>query len=251
MGQIDFQRYRHLTFEDFKKLALDPSLPEYERIGFPAEYRRGFDALILSEMRAKVPALDRHGARVIDLGCGCGALVRKVMKHARSRGVELTLVDSKEVLDQVPDVPGVRKLPGRFPSCLPELLSAVPDADGVLCYSVLQHVFFEGSLFDFVDKACLLLGHQGTLLLGDIPNVSRWFRFFSSPKGLEYHKKHGGGRRRPKPPSSGALDRGLDDSVVLGMMMRYRGLGYDAFVLPQDPRLPLSGRREDLLVVRP
>jgi len=43
----------------------------------------------------------------------------------------------------------------------------------------------------------------------------------------------------------------IDDSVLVGMLMRARNAGFEAYLLPQSPELPMANRREDLLIVRP
>ncbi len=43
----------------------------------------------------------------------------------------------------------------------------------------------------------------------------------------------------------------LDDAVVLGILARCRAAGFDAYVVPQAPDLPMANRREDILIHRP
>ena len=43
----------------------------------------------------------------------------------------------------------------------------------------------------------------------------------------------------------------IDDGVVLGLVTRARNFGFDAYVVPQAPDLPMANRREDILIVRP
>ena len=49
-----------------------------------------------------------------------------------------------------------------------------------------------------------------------------------------------------------AIETGfLDDAVLLALVMRARAAGFHAWLVPQDPQLPMANRREDLLVERP
>ena len=43
----------------------------------------------------------------------------------------------------------------------------------------------------------------------------------------------------------------IDDSVVAAVLSRARLQGYDAYVMPQSPDLPMANRREDILIIRP
>jgi hypothetical protein len=43
----------------------------------------------------------------------------------------------------------------------------------------------------------------------------------------------------------------IDDGVVLGLLMRMRQAGFQAFIVPQAAALPMANRREDMLIIRP
>src|SRR5689334_7532847 len=53
----DFSRFENLTFEQFRRLALDARLSKYEKIGFPDSYREGLEALIFEDIRSKLTNL--------------------------------------------------------------------------------------------------------------------------------------------------------------------------------------------------
>jgi hypothetical protein len=122
--------------------------------------------------------------------------------------------------------------------------------DAVIVYSVLHYVYAEADVGVFLDRAVELLAHGGAMLIGDVPNVSKRKRFFSSPAGIEFHKRFMGTDEAPVVDDRVEPDK-IDDSVVLGLLERARGAGCDAYVLPQRLDLPLANRREDILVVRP
>jgi hypothetical protein len=41
----------------------------------------------------------------------------------------------------------------------------------------------------------------------------------------------------------------IDDAVIVSLLLRCRLAGFDAYVLPQGPDLPMANRREDVLIV--
>ncbi len=43
----------------------------------------------------------------------------------------------------------------------------------------------------------------------------------------------------------------IDDGVMLGILARVRGFGFDSFLLPQRADLPMANRREDILILKP
>ncbi len=238
-------------FEGFRERATDASLSPYEKIGFPNEYRAGKADAILDDIAGKLSNLANSGAAVLDIGPGCSDLPVALMKRCAVKSQRLVLVDSGEMLDQLPDSPGAVKLPGSFPDCLDRVADAQRRFDAILVYSVVQYVFAESNLWRFIDSAASLLADGGQLLLGDIPNASRRKRFLASEAGRAYHRRHFGDRPFPGVEFNQLEHGQIDDAVVLGILARMRAAGFDAYVLPQDPALPMANRREDILICRP
>jgi hypothetical protein len=244
---IDWSRFDGLTFDAFRRLALDSTLSDSERVGFPDALRAGTEARILESI---ADALGLDKARelvVVDIGCGCSLLVRGLIELCRDRGHELVLVDSDEMLSQLPNT-AARKVPGRFPDMAAQLDGYLGRADAVVVYSVLHHVFIEASVFEFVDAALSLLAPSGVMLIGDIPNVSKRTRFFSSEAGAAFHRAF---MSTDLDIEINAFERGkIDDAVVLALVARARAQGFDAYIIPQPDDLPLANRREDILMRR-
>jgi cyclopropane fatty-acyl-phospholipid synthase-like methyltransferase len=245
-------RFADLDFESFRRMACDPSLSAAEKIGFPDDYRAGHEARILADVMAKLPALGLKGSRVLDIGPGVGELARRLIGHCGALEQHLTLVDSDEVLQNLPAAPHVVKRAGRFPrECLEWLPESRESIDALLVYSVFHYIFTEGNVFDFLDRALALLAPGGAMLIGDIPNVSMRKRFFASAAGVEFHRRFTGRSEDPTVAFNCVEPGKLDDAVVLAVLARCRAAGFDAYVLPQHPSLPLANRREDVLVRKP
>jgi SAM-dependent methyltransferase len=239
-----------LTFADFRRMATDDSLSQYEKIGFPDSYRDGLEERIFEDILAKLPALTARGSRVLDIGPGCSGLPRLLLELAGARGHQVTFVDSLEMLDHHPDLPFLTKVPGSFPDTAALPADARRGIDAILVYSVLHYVYAEGDVEHFLDRAIDLLAHGGTLLIGDVPNLSKRRRFFSSPAGIDFHKRF---MNTDEPPEvgEGPEPGKIDDAVVLRVAQRARAAGCDAYVVPQRADLPMANRREDILVIRP
>jgi hypothetical protein len=245
----NLKQFENLTYDDFRRMADDESLSRHEKVGFPDEYRQGREAAIFADIKGKLPALEEHERTVVDIGPGCSTLPHLLIDLCRRRGSRLTLVDSAEMLGQLPDDPLVRKVPGHFPDEV-ALEDHEATADVVLVYSVLHYVVAEGGLQPFLERALALVAREGSLLLGDIPNVSKRRRFFTSPRGIAFHRAFTGDDSLPElePQNEASI---IDDSVILEILWRARGQGYDAYVVPQHPDLPMANRREDILITRP
>jgi hypothetical protein len=246
----DVTRFEDLSYEDFRRLALDQSLSGHEKVGFPLSYREGKEQAILDDLTAKVPALKSREKLIVDVGPGCSPLALAIIELSRRAGHRLVLIDSPEMLAQLPEEAFVRKVAGRFPEDDP-LADLSGRVNGLLVYSVLHYVFVEGNAWGFVDRALELLAPGGTLLLGDVPNVSKRRRFFASEAGISYHRAYTGTNTRPDLGDGGVGHGRIDDAVVLGLIARARAAGFDAYVVPQPAELPMANRREDIVVTRP
>src|SRR5262249_41654551 len=119
---VDYQRFERLTFDDFRRLAVDASLTPVEKVGFPQSYRAGKEEAIFSDIVAKLPGLSDRGRVVLDIGPGCSDVARRLIAHCDVNRHNLLLVDSAEMLTLLPDPSFVRKYAARYPQC-PEVMA--------------------------------------------------------------------------------------------------------------------------------
>jgi hypothetical protein len=243
--------FANIGFEDFRQFARDPTLSKYERIGFPDQYRAGHEAAIFADIRSKLTLLDTDSRMVLDIGPGCSDLPVMLIDHCRTKQHKLHLIDSAEMLALLPADLFITKIPALYPNC-PETLEALRgQVDVILCYSVLHYILIDTAFFRFLDTSLLLLAPEGQMLIGDIPNISKRKRFFASETGVRFHQKFMQTMERPKVEFNNIEHDQIDDAVVFSLLQRARAQGFHAYVLPQDPNLPMASRREDILIVRP
>lgn len=246
------ERFRNLGFEDFRRQARDPALSRHEKVGFPDSYREGYEDRIFADIRCKLTNLERKGQQVLEVGPGCSKLPLSLMELCREQGHRLVLIDSMEMLDLLPDGPSITKLAGRFPGdCREALEPYLGRVDVLLVYSVFHYVFVEGSVFDFLDSSLALLREGGQMLIGDVPNVSKRKRFFTSSAGVRFHQQFTGTDETLRVEFNSLESQQIDDAVLSSLIARSRLAGFDAYWLPQPAGLPMANRREDLLVYRP
>jgi len=237
-----------LSFEDFKKLAKDDSLESFEKVGFGVVHRAEKEKFIFHDIKNKV--LDKGNIEIIvDIGCGCSKPVLDLIdfcKIERERVKELVLVDNKEMLDNIKDENFIKKYAVKFPD--DKLIKKYKGkVDVVIIYSVLHHVYFHQNFIEFLDNAVALLKESGRLLIGDIPNNSKKKRFLSSTFGREFHKNFSG----EYPKEIKCIDfkeKELQDDLIFMILQRYRLMGYETYLLPQNKNLPLCYTREDILI---
>lgn len=250
--QSSLERFMKLGFEDFRRMALDNSLSCYEKIGFPNEYREGLEELIFEDIKEKLSLSEGNQKVILDVGPGVSGLPHFLINLCRERQHTLFLADSPEVLSHLPNEHFIVKYPGFYPKETPELFSKyVGKVDVILCYSVFHYIFIEGNIFDFLDKSLSLLAEGGKMLIGDIPNISKRKRFFSSANGIRFHKKFMQCQEAPDVKFNKIEIEKIDDAVIFSILSRCRNFGFDAYIVPQKDCLPMSNRREDILIRRP
>lgn len=252
MSDEKFRLFKDLTFNQFKELAQDPSLSCYEKIGFPDSYRKGKEAIIFEDIVRKLRNLKRDNQVVVDIGPGCSELPLFLIELCRKHGHTLILIDSKEMLDLLPNGPFIKKIPAFYPNDCDQLFHAyAAKVNAVICYSVLHYIFLETSIFTFVDRSLDLLAEEGEMLIGDIPNISKRKRFFSSNNGTRHHQQFTKTTEVPDVSFNRTELGKIDDAVILSLILRSRSAGFDAYILPQNRDLPMANRREDILITKP
>lgn len=250
MSLADQRRFADLTYDDFRRLAMDASASAAERVGFPDGYRAGYERVILEDIQRKLPVLSvARQATVVDIGAGAGDLAVLVRELAETAGHRLVFVDSDEVLAHHADDPRLLRVAGPFPDCAARL-GLVGEVDALLVYSVIQYVPAD-ELIGFLDAALALLAPGGRLLIGDVPNASMRERFLRSEAGRSYHRAYVGRDEDPDVDAIRPQPGDITDDTVAGVIAHARGAGFHAWVVPQASDLPMSNRREDVLIERP
>ncbi len=247
------QQFEELDFDGFKNLAKNNKLSKYEKIGFPDEYRKGYEEAIFADILTKLGLNTESnvaGKTYVDIGPGCSDLPFMLIDFFKTKKVNIVLCDSAEMLDLLPKGKNIKKEEGYFPN-IKGLEKYNNKADYVVSYSVFHYIAFSSCIYKFIDTALNMLNHGGIFLIGDIPNFSKRKRFFASPAGITYHQNYTQSKTLPKVDFN-TLDNGkIDDGMLLGIIARYRNAGYDVYLLPQASNLPMTNRREDIVIYKP
>lgn len=244
-------KFDGIGFSDFRRMARDTTLTPNERIGFPDSYRKGLEPAIHADIKAKIPNLQNEGVTVLDIGPGCAALPRLLIEDCNSRAQRLVLIDSLEMLSQLPDAPNIVKIPGFYPDCVDGSDDWTGKFDAIICYSVFHYIFVEARFWRFIDLSIRLLAPGGQMLIGDVPNVSKRKRFFASTAGIAFHQDFMKTSEAPVVEHGVVEDDRIDDAVIMAVIMRARAQGCDAYWLSQPPHLPMANRREDIVISKP
>lgn len=245
------EKFKNLSYNDFKELANDDSLSKYEKIGFPDDYRKDKESFIFQDILEKFNISNASGKTILDIGIGCSDLASMIIEFTKNEKMSLVALDSEEMIKLLPDSNHITKISGYFPDETQDLISEYQEkVDYILCYSIFHCVFYNTCVFKFIDSAVSLLKPGGKLLLADLPNISKRKRFFSSPAGVMYHQNYTNTNTIPELNHLILEPTHIDDGVIFGVLQRYRNFGYETYLMPQGINLPMSNRREDILIVK-
>lgn len=247
----NYRRFSDLSFNDFRKMAKDSSLSCYEKIGFPNLYREDKEGLIFEDIISKLPLLLNQNKVILDIGSGCSQLPLMLIELCKRNQHTLILMDSEEMLSLLPDEPFIIKIAGYYPNSDYLFNQFCGKIDVILTYSVFHYVFTESNIWGFLDRSLELMAEGGEMLIGDIPNVSKRKRFFSSSNGVKFHQDFMKTTETPQIVFNNIERHQIDDSIILALINRARNQGFDAYIMPQRQDLPMANRREDILIRNP
>lgn len=244
--------YDGYNFEKFKELALDTSLSQYEKIGFPDSYRENTEKYIFSDILAKCDNLKKKkNLTVLNIGPGCSNLEKIISKYCAIKKHNQIMVDSHEMLALIEDNEYKIKVPGKFPNIYENLKAEYNHFDVIICYSVLHYFYCDENFFHTIECILDLLKEGGQCILGDIPNIDKRKRFFSSNTGINFHKKFMKTTENPIVKFN-CLDKGvIGEPLLFSIIHKCHASGFDAYIVPQDERLPFSNRRDDIIIRNP
>src|SRR5687768_10541125 len=92
-----------LTYKRFQDLAKDKTLSSYEKIGFFDSLPKGKEYAIIQDILNTMPNLHKKSQVVVDIGCRCSDLPFLLIEQCKKHTHPLILIDSKEMLNHLPD----------------------------------------------------------------------------------------------------------------------------------------------------
>ncbi|MDO8788867.1 MAG: class I SAM-dependent methyltransferase [Sulfuritalea sp.] len=203
------------------------------------------------------------GAKILDVGCGCGNFTDNMILLAQEKSLALTLVDFPEVMDalrsqysQAELGSDISLIAGAFPDGLDADFLSGQRFDYILMYNMIQ---CSGQPVELIRAAARLLAPYGCLFVGDVPNVNRKGRFLASAKGRVFDAAYKKLTLEQLPVYTSHEDfvtqcqvgnTSVNDGLVVTVFTEFRKAGYDVFVLPQPMAFPFSFTREDILIRR-
>lgn len=235
-----------VSFKNYAAVAENGDLHDTEKAGRYA-FQADAERCLLTELLNKLDLQPTD--QLLEIGCGPGNLIIP-LAHFVAHAVG---IDNQAAIDRLharaPLAANLEGIAGDF------LTLQIPNGrfDKILIYSVLHYLSSADEAILLLDRALSLLAPGGRLLLGDLPNQDRKRRFGASGVGQRTAQKwqnnlatHGSHAFDNLPADPCLIT--IDDKLILRLISHIRKKGYEAYLLPQDKRLPFGYTREDILV---
>ena len=188
----------------------------------------------------------------LDIGCNVGNILIPLSKSVKS----ITGMDHPECISMLKKrnlTKNIRLIGGDFMK-----YKFQNKFDKIIIYSVIHTLDNNKEIKKFINRAISLLKCGGSILIGDIPNISTKKRFLSSEIGRKYNldwkKKFSLTKRdmefQETILNNVSLSHIIDDHFIMELIKNLRKKNYNAYLLPQPKYLPFGRTREDLLIVK-
>lgn len=236
----------HSSFLNFEMLAGKDDLSDIVISG-RYEFQKESEKYVIVDIKKKLELSQNDS--LLEIGCGTGNLLIPLSADIKkAHGI-----DNHNAISRLIKRDPTRKIDttiGTFQDAhLQNYFSKI------LIYSVIHYLSDLDEVIQFIKKALSLLEPNGTVLIGDIPNIDKKKRYLDS-KTYQGNKdewnllveKFSGVKELA---STVSVDQSLikiGDKEILELIRCIRDHGFEAFLMPQPLDLPFSYTRDDILI---
>jgi ubiquinone/menaquinone biosynthesis C-methylase UbiE len=236
-----------ISFENFGLLA--QNLTDFTQIAGRYDFQKEAESLVIFDILQKLKL--KPSDHCLDIGCGTGNILLPLSFFIKS----ITGLDNSHVIAALNkrisvELTNIELISGNFLD-----IDLKETFDKILVYSVIHYLESKEEVLEFINKASRLLKPGGKLLVADIPNLSKKKRFQNSSYGNKFEKEWAKKTAIQSEPSRQniKLEKDnenvlLDDYLILSVLEEARIKGFNSFLLPQSPDLPMGYTREDILI---
>ena len=237
--------YQKISNKIYSNLAVNNNFGSSEKAGRYISHS-GLEKGIFNDIKIKLNL--KKDDKLLDIGCGCGPLVDLLIKYCNKKKIHLTLCDIPDVIDILKKkylkYKNIHFLNGEFQN-----IKFKKKFNKILCYSVIQCV---NKPRIFYKKILDILTVDGKVLVGDLPNVNRKYRFLKSSFGKKFEEKRL--KKKIKFNDLQAFlkitkqNKLINDRFIEYILRYSKKKGRNCFLMKQSNKLPFSYTREDILI---
>lgn len=186
---------------------------------------------------------------IFDIGTGDGRIIEYLSTKCKSA----TTIDSEEIINKITKKKKIKYLKGNIHEKGKKIKKRF---DKILVYSVVQYFHNLDEVIIFINLCLKLLKNSGMILIGDIPNDDMKLRYQNTKN---YQKQ----RRifdKKKENNMSNLEKNFfltknqiktvkfSDKKLFFLLKKFNNINCEAYILPQNKKLPYSVKRVDLLI---
>ena len=184
----------------------------------------------------------------LDIGCGLGNLSDYFIKYCVKNKINLTLCDIPEIIDiqkkKYSKFENINFLDKEFQN-----IKIKKKFNKILCYSVIQCVNDPKTFFK---KILNILSIEGKILIGDLPNINKKYRFLKSNFGKKFEEKRINKKIEIKNMKTflklSKQNKYINDEFISFIINYSRKKNRNSIIMKQPIKLPFSHTREDVLI---
>ena len=243
-------KFQKTSNKNFKKLIQDKRKTLTEKSG---RYKsdEGVEKKILKDIFKKISPIDKNKS-FLDIGCGIGHLTNLNIQLCQKKKIELTLCDLKFIIDKLKKNYRNKKNLYFIGSEFQKQNFGKKKYDRIMIYSAIQYV---DNPKKFLNKAFKLLNSKGKMLIGDVPNINKKFRFLTSKFGSKFEaKKRSSDELRILTKSLNSFIKNtkqnihINDKFISWIKKNFKKLKCQVYLCKQPKELPFSFTRDDIII---
>jgi len=189
----------------------------------------------------------------LDIGCGHGLLTDLIIKFCKKNKIKLSMCDIKIIIQKLKKKYFKYKNIKFIESEFQKRNFKKKRYDKILIYSVI-HYADEPKLF--LNKAYKLLKTRGRLMIGDIPNINKKFRFLNTNSGKRFELKGNRNINNLNKLTSSLKsflkhtkqNKKINDTFIFWILKNFQKLGANVYLAEQSNDLPYSFTRVDIII---
>lgn len=242
------QNIQKLNKIKYAKLVSDPTKSLTEISG---RYKVNFgtEKFIFNDIKKKLAV--KKNISLLDIGCGCGLLSNFLIKFYLKNRLSIYLCDISEVILNLKKK--FKKNINFIPSEFLKYNFKNNKFDRILIYSVIH---YSNNPKNFLKKAFDLLNNKGIILVGDIPNIDKKYRFLRSEFGRKFSEKHNYNNTNLEKLTKNyksflrntKQNLLLNDKFIKWVKLFFKEKGGKVLIRKQPVKLPYSYTRVDILI---
>ena len=189
---------------------------------------------------------------LLDIGCGSGDIVQALSKKV----LKTEAIDHPLIVNRLNKLKKkINLYSGNF---LYEHKKIKKKYSKILIYSLIHYLSNKSQVFKIISLALKKLKKDGSLLIGDIPNISKKNRFKNTKKYKKIIKKWKDKNKLKTNIEKNYIKKlkidkklvKINDLFIFSLFKKYNNKNFETYILEQNKNLPMNYTRTDIKITK-